>query len=71
MDIYRMEREAQGRMSKDEPMDFVIVGPLGKQLKAKWLDPYFGFLQIDGEKGFVTSKQLAEMGDALSVEWSA
>lgn len=60
MDIYRMEREAKKRSLSDEPLDFLIVGPAGA-INAKWLEPHFGFIQVDGSDGFNTTQQLSEI----------
>lgn len=35
---------------------FDLCGPKGR-VKAKWLDAYFGFFQIDGSEGFIMASQ--------------
>lgn len=43
-------------LAKDVGFDsatFDLCGPSGC-LKAKWLDAYFGFFQIEGQEGFMT-----------------
>ncbi len=35
---------------------FLLCGPKGKK-EAKWLDPYLGFFQVDGQDGFMTTSQ--------------
>jgi len=45
-----------------DSITFDIVGPKGR-LKAKWLDAYFGFFQIEGEDGFNTVDQLQFIPD--------
>jgi len=68
MDIFAMEREAQDRLAKDDAasMDFYIIGALGK-VKATWLDPFFGFVRIDGQEGFCRSADIRDFG--ATVEW--
>ena len=34
----------------------------GLIIKARWLDAYYGFIQLDGHDGFMTSKQLGDCG---------
>ncbi len=68
MDIYRMEREAQDRMTERLPLDFVMIGPLGS-VNATWLDPFFGFITIDGHDGFFMTKQFANAFPPVDCVW--
>lgn len=70
MDIYRMQKEAEDRMTDNRPMLFTIVGPLGEK-NAEWLDPYFGMFTIDGmPKGsMVMVKQFANVFPPLDFVW--
>jgi hypothetical protein len=38
--------------------EFMLCGPKGR-VKAKWLDAYFGFFQVEGSDGFNTVQQFA------------
>ena len=47
------------RLAQDLDFDgatFDLCGPKGK-LKAKWLDAYMGLFQIEGQEGFVMTRQ--------------
>ena len=47
-------------LAKDVGYDsatFDLCGPKGK-MKAKWLDAYFGFFQVEGSEGFMTVSQI-------------
>lgn len=60
MDIYRMQNEAKDR--DGDQLKFKIIGPLGEK-QAKWLDPWFGFLTLEGQdpKTFTMMKDLADI----------
>ena len=69
--------DARGRMSilqcqivakQARPMDttFVLVGPTGR-LRCRWLDPFLGFITVEGHDGCITCTRLA-MAHDLHVE---
>lgn len=50
MNLYQAQRAAKDRRQMDG--EFMIVFPVGPR-KCRWIDPYFGFFEIDGIDGFV------------------
>lgn len=62
MDIHRAEKLAQDYVLEHRNWDkkFLLVGLAGRILNCTWLDPYFGMFQIDGQEGFVMTKQIPE-----------
>lgn len=49
-------------LGKFDSMTFDLVGPTGRK-SAKWLDAYYGFMQIEGLSGFVTSADFRYVPD--------
>lgn len=68
MDIYRACEIAKDRMANSVngkwETRFTLNGPSGSK-ECKWLDPYFGFFQIEGGDGFNTIKQVPEDVDVF------
>jgi len=54
IDIFRAEREAQ---DLDGTVKFDLCGPLGRK-SCTWLDPYMGLFQIDGDDGFLMTRDI-------------
>lgn len=65
MDIYRAQKIAEDRAVDPEwDKSFRLVG-LGGEIKCKWLDPYFGIFQIEGDGGLVMVKQVPPELDCI------
>jgi len=57
MNILQCEEFAK-KSGQYNSMEFFLCGPKGK-LKAKWLDAYYGFFQIEGQDGFLRAQEFA------------
>ena len=58
MNLYQCEAYAQ--KNGFDSIEFEADFPVGN-VKCKWLDAYFGFFQVEGMEGFVTTSQIDEM----------
>lgn len=61
MDIFECERKAQDCGYNSATFDLVNK-ETGARIAAKWLDAYFGLLQLEGQDGFIRAKDVAEIG---------
>lgn len=50
-----------------EAPPFWMCGPKGI-LECRWLDPHFGFVEVEGRDGFFMAKQIAEHDPVLARE---
>lgn len=49
-----------------DSLEFEFTNLSGEVKKCKWLDAYFGFFLIEGNDGFITTKQWKEVtGDVF------
>lgn len=71
MDIFRAEKIAQNKMAeaKDDNWDkqFFLLGK-EKIITCKWLDPYMGIFQIEGEIGFARTEDVPAGVECLMSE---
>lgn len=66
MDIHECERKAIADGAYDKAQ-FDLVSPTGAMMHCRWLDAYFGLIQVDGESGFCHTRDIASIS-GLSVE---
>ena len=62
MNLYELEEYAKEHGFNT--VEFEFTNLLGEVKKARWLDAYFGFFQLEGSDGFVTVSQFAKYGAA-------
>lgn len=58
MNLYQCE--AYAKKNGFDTVKFETDFPAGTR-QCKWLDAYFGFFEVDGMEGFVTTSQIDEM----------
>lgn len=66
LNINQCERVAQDlcvvHSGSITPVLFDLCGPRGKK-PARWIDPYMGAFQIDGDKGFMITRDVEMIPD--------
>ncbi len=64
-----LELQEYAKENGFDSCEFEFVNFIGKQVKGKWLDAYFGLFRIDGmdEKTFISVNQWRELfGDTVN-----
>jgi hypothetical protein len=52
-----------GRENFSDTVEFDLCGSCNRRFKAKWLDAYYGFFELEGLSGYVTIPVVESLGN--------